>query len=96
MIAAVIVPVTADISSDDSILNCWVSTMNPQWDVSATAIFPNTSVWDLNIQAIKEETIPVSQSEGVTLAMVRLSVSGSPWIIQHNVVVAGVNRMIIC
>ncbi|KAL0202585.1 hypothetical protein M9458_000603, partial [Cirrhinus mrigala] len=51
---------TADISSDDSIPYCWVSTTNPQWDISATAAFFNARVWDLNTQTFDEETIPAA------------------------------------
>ncbi len=62
-ITAVIAIVTADISSDDSILNCWMSTTNPQWDISATAEQSNTRVWDMSAHAVNEETIPASPAD---------------------------------
>ncbi len=99
MIAAGIGPVTADISSDDSILNCWVSIRYPQCDMSAAAICCNTCLWDMSAQAINEETIPAAPGDiGVTLVIfmhVMCIIGGSPWFIQHSVVVAGV-RQICC
>ncbi len=62
-ITVVIVPLTTDISSDDSILNCWMSTMNPQSDISATAVLSNTCVRVLSVQAVNEETIPGSPGD---------------------------------
>ncbi|KAL0202566.1 hypothetical protein M9458_000584, partial [Cirrhinus mrigala] len=54
---------TTDISSDDSILYCWVSTTNPQRHFSATAILSNTRVWDLSAHTVNEETIPAAPSD---------------------------------
>ncbi|KAL0202362.1 hypothetical protein M9458_000380, partial [Cirrhinus mrigala] len=51
------------ISTDDSILYCWVSTTNPQWGSSATAILRNTRVWDLSAHIVNEETIPASPGD---------------------------------
>jgi len=91
--AAEIVPLTADISSDDSICYCWVSTTDPQWEISATTVQSNTCVWDLNIQAVIEQTIPAAPGNRDVTHGGGICVTGrSPWIIQHSVVVAGVNR----
>ncbi|KAL0202359.1 hypothetical protein M9458_000379, partial [Cirrhinus mrigala] len=49
------------ISSDDSILYCWVSTTNPQWGMSTTAVLCNTRVWDLSAYVVNEETIPAAR-----------------------------------
>ncbi len=89
---AVTVSMTADISSDDSILYCRVSTTNPQSDMSATAVPSNTRVWDLSVQAVNEETIPDAPADRlVTLSVCSICiVDGSPWIVQCSVVVAGV------
>ncbi len=59
-VIAVIFPVTADISSDDPIHCCWMSTTNPQWDISATAILSNTRVWDMSAHIINKKTIPAT------------------------------------
>ncbi len=92
VITAVIDSMTADISSDDSILNCWVSTMNPQWNISATAVLSNTCVRDLSVQAMNNKTIPASPGDRLvtTSDWSICIIDGSPWIVQYSVVVAGV------
>ncbi len=64
-ITAVTASVTTDISSDDSICNSWVSTMNPQCDISATAVLRNTCVRDLSTRVVNEETIPAAPADCV-------------------------------
>ncbi len=63
IIAAVTAPVTANISSDDSICNSWVSTTNPQCNNSATAVPSNTRVWDVSAHTVNEETIPAAPDD---------------------------------
>ena len=97
-VAAVIAPVTADISSDYSILNCWMSSVQPQWSMSATTQHINTCVWHLNALTLNVETVPAVPADRSVTHYLRgmLIVGGSPQIIQDIVVVAGVNRGSCC
>ncbi len=92
--AAVIAPVTTDISSDHSILNCWMSSVQPEWSISATTILINTCIWHLNALTLNEETVPAVPADPSVTHYLRgmLIVGGSPWIVQDIVVVAGVNK----
>ncbi len=93
-IAAVIAPVTTDISSDHSILNYWMSSVQPEWSMSATTILINTCIWHLNTLILNEETVPAVPADPCVTHYYRgmLIVGGSPLIIQDIVVIAGVNR----
>ncbi len=84
--------VTADISSDDSICNCWVSTKNPQRNISATAVLSNTCVRDVSTRVVNEETIPAAPADWCVTLWIICIIDGSPWIVQHSVVVAGVRK----
>ncbi len=66
--------------------------------MSATAILINTCVWHLTALATNEETIP---AHPVDISITHygggmLIASGSPRIIKHGVVIAGVKRNSFC
>ncbi len=86
-----------DLTGDHSIFQLWMSTVEWQWEISATHAIINTWFWHLSILAIVEQSVPalplhiIITHAIVVIAVIVRVISGSPRLIQTGVVVAGIN-----
>ena len=71
---AVVIPVITNLSTLQSILDCWVGVIKPSWSMRTTSIDGNTLLWNL-IATVPCQAIPVMRHNLVCTPAITFKVS---------------------